>query len=413
LTSSPSPARKRLKVLYVINGLGTGGAERSLFEMLPVLERASVDVTLALVYSRKEGVEERVRALGSDMRFLPSGSFPSRIPALRRLIRENRPDLVHTTIFESDVAGRIAAAGTGVPVLTSLVNASYEPIRRLDPNVGRVGLEVTRLIDAWTARHLTTHFHAITHAVKESAIRTLGIPKERITVIERGRDPRRLGIPSFAKRSAARKLLELEEADQVLLTVGRQEYQKGQRYLLEAMEDVVADWPNAILLVAGRTGHATPELQRLHEASPVRDRVRFLGHRDDVPTVLAAADVFVFPSLYEGLGGSVIEAMALGLPIVASDIPALAEVVERDRNAILVPPADPAALTRGIRRLLLDPQQTARYGQRSREIFEDRFTLEQSASRLVDLYRSLCTASGAPAGVQNFAPRQSPGAQSL
>ena len=117
--------------------------------------------------------------------------------------------------------------------------------------------------------------------------------------------------------------------------------------------------------------------------------MRFLGHRDDVPDLLAAADLFAFPSLYEGTGGAAIEAMALGLPIVTSDIDAMREVVDDRRNALLVPPHAPGPLADAIAALLDDPARRLAFGASSREIFEARFTLERSTRAMVELYRRL------------------------
>ena len=126
------------------------------------------------------------------------------------------------------------------------------------------------------------------------------------------------------------------------------------------------------------------------------ERIRFLGHRDDVPEILAAADVFAFPSVYEELGGAVIEAMALGLPIVASDIPALREVVEDGRNGLLVKPESSTALAAGLARILDDRALASTFGERSLEIFRQRFTIERSARRMIDLYsRVACFGEGA------------------
>jgi glycosyltransferase involved in cell wall biosynthesis len=123
-----------------------------------------------------------------------------------------------------------------------------------------------------------------------------------------------------------------------------------------------------------------------------------LGHRDDIPEILAAADLFVFPSLYEGLPGAVMEAMALGLPVVASDIAPIQEVVEQGRNALLVPPESSASLATAIERLLGDTQTAAAFGQRSRAIFEERFTLDQCMARRVALYYAILSPSRASAG---------------
>jgi glycosyltransferase involved in cell wall biosynthesis len=370
----------------VINGLGTGGAERSLAEMLPHFLEADIQPIIAAFYRRREGVERELLEQGVDVRFVLTQSLPSRVRALRRIIAAERPHLIHTTLFEADLSGRLAAVRSKSPVLSSLVNTSYNPIRLKDPNVRAIKLWGAKLIDGWTARHLTTHFHAITYAVKEAAMEALGLPAERITVIERGRDSARLGRPSQGRRRRARAQLGLGEKDQVLVNVGRQEYQKGQRYLLEAMGQLVSYHPRLVLLVVGRKGHASPELARIHQQIGLGDKVRFLGHRDDVPEVLAAADLFVFPSLYEGLGCAVIEAMALGLPIVASDLPVLREVVQEGHNALLVEPASSSNIAQGIDTLLKERSLASDFGRRGREIFEERFTIERITSRMVELY---------------------------
>lgn len=375
-----------MRVLYVINGLGTGGAERSLAEMLPLLAEDGVEPAVVCLYHRGEGVESSVREAGFPVRFLRSASLPGRMAELRRIIGVERPDLIHTTIFEADLVGRLAAVGTTVPVLSSLVNTSYDPARRRDPNVNARRLRALQLVDSWTARHLTTHFHAITGAVKAAAVRDLGIQADAVTVIERGRDPGRLGAPGPERRARARSQLGLEDAAEVVVVAGRQEYQKGHRYLLEALEFLLQERPHLVVLIAGREGHSTPELTRLHVALPAPERVRFLGHRDDLPEILSAGDVFVFPSLYEGLGGVVIEAMALGLPIVTSDLPALREIVQPDGNAVLVPPASPDALAAAIGSLLGDCARMDRFGSVSRRIFKERFTLGMSVDRMRDLY---------------------------
>jgi glycosyltransferase involved in cell wall biosynthesis len=295
--------------------------------------------------------------------------------------------MVHTTLFESDLAGRFGSAGLGVPVVSSLVNTSYDPVRLGDPNVRATRLRLARMVDGWTARHLTDHFHAITHAVKEAAVRDLRIPPGRISVIERGRDPDRVGAPDPGRRARARNRLGLSPQDEVVVNVGRQEFQKGQRHLIEAMVELTRIRPNAVLLIAGRQGGASADIERLWRETELGDRVRFIGFIEDVPEVLAAADIFAFPSLYEGLGGALIEAMALGLPIVASEIVATLEVVEPGRNAILVPPASSTHLAGALLRLLSEEGTRRGFGARSRAIFEERFTLERSVHRMMDLYR--------------------------
>ncbi len=388
LSGSAGRVMESPTVLHLIPGLGIGGAERSLAEMLPAFAAAGISSSVVCFFER-EGIQELVQAAGFDVRCLRARSWWGRFRELRALLRAERPDILHTVLFEADVIGRLAAGGTGVLMLTSLVSTSYEPVRLQDPNVRRSRLAAARIVDGWTARHLGTHFHAITPAVKESAARRLKLCPERITVIERGRDARRLGDPTPERRARARFDLGLEDWDSLVLTVGRQEFAKGHRFLVEAFARISDEVPGARLVVAGPEGHASGELENAVTRHGVQDRVRLLGGRSDVPELMAAADLFVFPSLYEGLGGALIEAMALGLPVVASDIPAIRGIVEDGRSALLAPPASPEALAAAVVRLLKDPERRASFGRRGREIFETRFTLQRSTQRMIELYRSL------------------------
>ena len=356
--------------------------------MLPLLARRGIEPTVVCLERSSDGVEADVVAAGLDLRFLRGGALLRRPLELRRIISAERPDVVHTVIFESDLTGRIAALGTPAKVVTSLVNTSYDRARRADPRVPRAKLAAVRRIDSWTARLLTDRFHAVSESVKRSCAAELRIPAGRITVIERGRDGTRLGAPSAERRRAARASLGVAGPDEVVVNVARHEFQKGLSHLVDAI-GLLRDRPRLVLLQAGRRGHTSAELADRARRTGTGDRIRFLGYRDDIPELLAAADLFVFPSIYEGLGGALIEAMALGLPIVASDIAAMREVLEPNRNAVLVEPGDAAGLAAAISALLDDPARRLAFGARSRAIFEERFGLERSVARLVELYEEL------------------------
>jgi glycosyltransferase involved in cell wall biosynthesis len=315
-----------LRVMAVINGLGTGGAERSLAEILPGLRKRGIEVQVVCSYRRERGVEIQVVAGGFRVTYLERSSYLGRWRELRRLIRSERPDLVHTTIIESDILGRLAAAGSGVPVVTSLVNTSYDSARLADPSVRRHRLELVRIVDGFTARHLTSAFHAITQAVATDAVRALRISPARVTVFGRGRDLTRLGQVTPERRAEVRQRLGLDPNDVAVIAVGRQEFQKGHHVLVDAAASLHATFPRLRVIIAGREGSETGRIRHRITELGLEDVVWQLGHRDDVPDLLAASDVFAFPSRFEGLGGSLLEALALGLPCVVSDIPVFREV---------------------------------------------------------------------------------------
>jgi glycosyltransferase involved in cell wall biosynthesis len=209
-----------------------------------------------------------------------------------------------------------------------------------------------------------------------------------VVVVHRSREPARLGQSGEARRQAARHALGLEGA-RIVLNVGRQAPQKGQVHLVDAFAEVVGTHTDAVLLVAGARGPSTPTLEARVVEHGVADRVRLLGHRDDVPDLLAAADVFAFPSLYEGLGGAVLEAMALGTPIVASDLPAVREITADGDVALLVPPGDAAQLAAALRRVLDDRGLAAALSDGGRTRYIECFTPDPVARAMAELYREV------------------------
>jgi glycosyltransferase involved in cell wall biosynthesis len=383
----------RRKYLFVINSFLAGGAERSLIEMLPRLVEEGVTPIIASLHYREIGFEEEVRDAGYDVRLLSGRGKLGKALALRRLIKEESPDLVYTSLFDADLVGSLATIGIDVPHISNLANTAYDPARLADPNVDERRLRVVKWVDGFTSRHMTDHFHAVSQAVKDSTVESLRVDPNRVTVVKRGRDPDRLGRRTPERTAAARTELDIAPKADVVVTVGRQEYQKGHRYLIEAFAAVVASRPDARLLIAGRQGHSTASLQRLVSELGLESVVTLLGHRDDIPDVLAASDLFVFPSLYEGLGGALIEALALGLPVVATDLPAIREVVREGQNAVLVPPRDAEALGSAIITLLEDPARLASFGKRSRELFDREFRSDDATDRMIVMLTAV--ASGA------------------
>ncbi|MCA1735408.1 MAG: glycosyltransferase family 4 protein [Actinobacteria bacterium] len=379
--------------LFVISSFGAGGAERSLLNFLPYLERAGIVPVVCALRRAEVGFEEEVRATGHRVELIGTANRILQVFRLRRLIRELRPSLVYTALFDADLAGRLAAVGTGVPVVSGLVNTAYVPARSLDTRVKPWRLAAVRFIDSLTGRLFTTHFHAISHAAKSSAVEHLGIAGHKVTVVERGRDGTLLGTRSAERRAAVRRQESIPMEATVFITVGRQEYQKGHRFLLMAMATVREADPSALLLIVGRAGNTSGEVNNLVAEHSLDEAVRLLGHRDNVPDLLAASDVFVFPSLFEGLGGAAIEAMALGLPVIASDIPALREATGGESAAVLVPPGHAELLAEAMLTLSRDRTKREQLGAGGRRAFLERFQSEDAHRRLFELLERIAKTS--------------------
>jgi glycosyltransferase involved in cell wall biosynthesis len=375
--------------MYLLNGLGTGGAERSLTDLLPEFRVRGIEIVIVCLFKREFGVQSEVVDT-TEVHFIGAASWPGRILSARRYLRRLHPNLLHTTLFESDVIGRLAAVGTGVPVLTSLVNTSYDAARlEVDRQLRKSRVLAARWLDGWTARHLVARFHAITAAVKEAAVTHLRIPSDRIRVIGRGRDLNRLGEGSPARRQQIRADLGMEATDEVLLAVGRHEFQKGHVFLLEALAKLREQRPRLRLLIAGREGNATSQIQQAIARLGLGPLVALLGHRSDIGDLLAASDVFCFPSIYEGFGGAAMEAMAVGTPIVASDLPALREVL--GTSAVFAKPQSTEELAEAIDRVLDDPNLAKAISAAAKERVRNNYSLERIADQMADLYRDAIT----------------------
>ncbi|MDH5293467.1 MAG: glycosyltransferase family 4 protein, partial [Acidimicrobiia bacterium] len=299
------------KILHVINRFGTsGGAENQLFNNL----RAFTDRSLShsVVYIFRRDVEDPLPDVDKHGLF-EVGASPRRrqiISALDDHVTAAKPDLIHCSLADAALASRVVGRRRGIPVVESLVNISHDPVRTQDnPSVNLLKLAGHRLLDRFTMRSVD-HFHALTKAVAKSWMDNIGIPPEKITVIPRGIDLE--SIDGAASGAGVRESIGVPADAVMLLNVARQEPQKGQRYLLEAMPAILSRHPDAVAVFAGRDGNSSKLLRELVTRHDLADRVRFLGVRDDVPALLAAADVFVFPSLFEGLGVSLLEAMAAG-----------------------------------------------------------------------------------------------------
>ena len=378
-----------MRILVVIDGLGTGGAERSLAELAPLLRARGFELMIVFFHERRPGVEDVLRSEHVELRRIRGRTWITRCLRLRGEIRRFAPALVHASLVGPVLMARLAAAGTGVPVLTSLVGTTYTPPAPLSRR--GVRRTVIRAADSWTAKHLNAGFHAISHAVAADAVTNLGVDDGAITVIPRGRTRTRLGWPSADRRRRARAALRIPNDAELLVSVGRQEERKGHVTLVEAWPEIIAARPRARLVVAGRPGRASSAIERALERLPRADRqrVQFVGHAEEVGELLSAADVFVFPSVHEGLGGALLEALAMSLPIVASDLAAFREFLAPGGNAILVPAGCAIAFAEAVVKLLSDDSLRARMGATNLALFEQRFQLDTVARETEHLYRSV------------------------
>ena len=384
-----------MRILYVIDSLGAAGAERSLAAMAPQYAVRGLGLDVAYLHDRP-GLHAELRAAGAELFCLAGrGGRLGWARRVAQLIAARQPDLVHTTLFEADLAGRVGAGLARVPVVSSLVNVPYGAEHAAAPGLRRWKLRGAQLLDAASARRVV-RFHANTRYIADMMAPRLHVPRSRIEVIPRGRDPAVLGRRDPGRRARARAALGIADGAPLLLAVARHEHQKGLDVLVEALPAVLAQVPDARLLVAGRQGNQTPRLHAAVARLGLERAVGWLGARDDVAELLCAADAVVIPSRWEGLSNLLIEAMALEAPVVASDLPTLHDAASDGDTASLVPPGDRERLAAAISATLADPREAAARAARARQRFLERFTIDRVVEQMAAFYgRALATPGAA------------------
>lgn len=319
---------------------------------------------------------------GIEVVFVPPGSRWSRILFIWKFIRSGQFNLVHTMLFWPDVVVRPLARLAGIRVVSSLTNEYYGTEHRRNSRYGTPGVRVAQIADAISSQ-FAVGFHAISARSAHIMSRRLALRPSRISVIYRGRDLALLGQRSTERRAHVREV-EAITTEAVFICVGRQDFQKGHEVAVRAFSQIAGQWPSAQLWLVGRPGGNSSVIQSTIQQSPAESRIRDFGERADVADLLCAADYFVMPSRFEGLAGTVIEAMALEIPLILTDIEVFREV--SDNKALFFQRDDIAALARAMQSCLeqqYPPGWTAELRLRTETLFD----IERVTAELADFYR--------------------------
>jgi glycosyltransferase involved in cell wall biosynthesis len=350
---------RAMRILHVIESMARGGAERNTALLLGPLAGMGVENHLATLWPGRS-YDDRVEPYAVRHEFNLPATAPFRaLPRLVRLARQ--ADVVHTQLPWANIIGRMAASAAGRPCVTTLHTTAYDPINmaRLQPGL-RFRTRMVRRLDAVTGRG-TRHFFAVSPVVKAVAVKTLGIAPERIEIapccVDAGEfNPERLG-----DRAAVRAALGWPADEKAIIAVGRLIPLKRHKDAIQA----VAELARGLRVRFHLVGQGPEETALRQLAASTGAPVNFLGLRDDVPRLLRAADLFVFPSEHEGMPVALLEAMTMGLPCLCSDIPENRAVGAE--TAAYFPLGDVAGLAQMMRDLLTDPARLARMSQEHRD----------------------------------------------
>lgn len=393
-------SEKKPKVLQVIGNLEIGGAQevvRTLVAYLAVLDCAPVVCTLRDGPLRRDIEQQGFQVEVLDLPRHSVVVFPLFIVdmlrlwrALAEVIRKHDIDVVQTHLL-----GSLHFLTLGLPwftnlrvVLWTIHNVDFLPSKRKYSRY-RWLLGPKKLVHRLLYRlasHKVSGFIAVSDMVSESMVGQIGPIQDKITVICNGVDVKR--YEQEVDTDAVRQRLALGTDAHLIATVGTLKEQKGHCYLIDAAHEIVPQHPDWHFLLIG-DGGLREGLQAQVREQGLSENIHFLGNRHDVPELLAASDLFVLPSLWEGLPMALIEAMAASKAVVATAVSGTVQVVVPDETGLLVPPGDSRLLAQAIEQCLTDPMRIQVMGVVGKRRVEEGFSAHKQAVEHLELYRRL------------------------
>ncbi len=372
-----------MRIAHIIKATRISGAERHLLFLLAGLRGRGVDARLIILVEPAQPMDEMVSA--AEAHQIPILRLPifrdydlPLLWRLRRALAQIKPDIVHTHLIHADLYGAVAAKLARVATVVS--SRHLDDAFRYRPRWRRINRGLWAMIDGGIA---------ISAAMKQFALEVEEAPADKVHVVLYGMEYKWLSDQDIqAARQRLRAELNLSADAQALGMACRLVEQKGIPYALEALRRIRAAFPRAHLVIAG-DGELADELRRLASRLGVADRVHWLGWRADAAELMAAFDVFLLPSLHEGFGLVLLEAMARRAPIVASRVGAIPEIVIDGETGILVEPRNAEALAQAMTHLLNDRALRKYMGLLGAARLEEHFSVERMVARTITVYEKV------------------------
>jgi glycosyltransferase involved in cell wall biosynthesis len=371
-----------MRVVHIIKVVRIAGAEQHLLTLLEGLRASHVDAQLLLLVEPSNPMENYVQAAGArgipvEQVVIGSHVDMSLHYRLWKILKARKPDIVHTHLLHADLFGIPAARAAGVPVVVTSRHNDNAFRRR--PPIKQMNRSLWQMLDAGIA---------ISQAIARFCMEVEGAPADKIHTIYYGLDPERWLVDVKGARAVLRRELNMGRHDLLVGMVCRLIEQKGVTFGLKAFDRVAEKYPNAHIVVAGE-GPLREALENQARWMVASERVHFLGWRPDTSFLLAALDILLAPSLWEGFGLVLLEAMAQAIPIIASDVSAIPEIVVHAGTGLLVPPRDVGALAEALDLLLGDKALRRHLGLMGQDRLEQRFTAARMIGETMALYEQL------------------------
>jgi glycosyltransferase involved in cell wall biosynthesis len=370
-----TPKTDPFRVLQLTSTSDLGGAERMVLWLSQALDRTEFQPHIASLIGSGalHELAKQSDIPGTDLRFR-SVVDPGGISRLVRLLHRERIDIIQTHGLRADAIARWAARLAGTRIVISTIH-SIDPWRRWHHT----------LIDRATAP-LVTHYIAVCEAAKQAAIAREHIPENRITVIPIGLPPR--PVPR-SDRDALRARFEIpSDAFPVVGVLANLREMKGHLHAIDALPAILKQLPRAMFIFAGRDD-SHGEIERYARERGVQPAIRFPGFIDRSEDVLGALDLFLQPSDWEGLPVSVLEALHTPLPIIATRVGGIPEIIRDGVEGVLIAPRDPSAIARAVINLANDPARRARFCKAAESRALTTFSLSHMTLRTEELYLKL------------------------
>jgi len=365
------------KILHIVEDLKVGGLEKVLASIVLSLDKAKYDIQVWCL-ARGGEVAQALIDKGITVRILEIHSYynPLQILVLARLMKKERFHLIHTHGYFASTFGRFAAILVCIPVVITHVHSTYF-------DYGKRNLLVERFLS-----YFTDMIICISRAVETFVIVNEGISKIKTCLIYNAVD-----LPVYIdddhRTQEVRNSLGINAEAIVIMVVASLTVNKGHRILLEAFAKVYRTHQTMRLVIVG-DGPLRKELETASRQLMIDQAVIFLGIRNDVFELLQASDIFVLPSQHrEGLGVSLIEAMAVGLPVIGTNLGGIPEVIVDGENGFLVSPKSPDQLADALMKFVNDQGLRISMGRRGRQIYEEDFTLSKMIRQVETLYDQL------------------------
>lgn len=356
-------------ILFLSTSSGPGGAEQVISNLATSLDPAKYRGVLCVF--RPGWLQERSQSRGVSTYVIPTQGMTDWRWAcrFRDLLKDEHVDLIHAHEFDANVQGAAVATYLNIPLVATVHGKHYfwEKLRR-------------RLAYRWVSRRAT--MVAVSEDLKRFIVENVGIDSTRITVLYNGVNVP--AAPDPVDIEVCRREMNLSDSDRVIGVVGNLYPVKGHQYLIDAVPAVLEKYPDTSFVFAGR-GQLESDLKQHVNRLGLDKRVHFLGLRQDIPRILALLDVFVLPSLSEGLSMAILEAMMAGKPVIATRVGGNSEIVLDGETGLLVPPKESHALAESLITLLKDRHLAAEFGEKGKLRAERQFSLQT----MVNAYQSL------------------------